>query len=170
MSSPAPSWDERLDTLHRRFPSTADPYWTEALQDYSIMGRLIRDTLRVGHTPKRRGSRPMLEIDEGMARLAQLFGDDYTTVPFNQALVHLAAGRSLTQVARRTGLSRSKVDRLMRGAAPSGREMAMVAAGFHKPSTYFMEYRVGLVCAAVAERLMAAPDASVGLVRALKGQ
>lgn len=131
------------------------------------MGRAIRETIRVDGTPTRRGARPLLDADDGMARFRQLFGEDYTTLDFAEAFRILAGARSLTALARRTGLSRSQVHRLLAGSAPTGREMEMVAQAFGKLPVYFVEYRIGLVCAAMAEHLARAPETSVGLVRQL---
>ncbi len=168
---PSASWDERLREVQRLYPSAADPTWLDALGDFELMGAVLRDALRVGHTPKRRGSRPLLNAEDGEVRLRQLFGDDYTTLPFAEAFRVLVESRGLSvrQVARKTGLSRSHAHRLMLGqVAPTGRDMEMAASGLSKPAVYFLEYRVGLLLAAVAQHLTEAPETSVGLVRQLR--
>lgn len=161
------SWDERLAEVQRLYPTTADGTWLEALGDVEIMGAILRDTLRVGHTPKRRGSRPALEAEDGEARLRQLFGEDYTVLPFASALKALAGNRSVSVLSTKTGLSRSHVQRLLAGRTPTGLEMETVARAFSKPAVYFVEYRHGLLLAAVLRHLSRAPEASVGLVRRL---
>ncbi len=165
--TPVASWDERLDEVQRLYPTTADDSWFDALGDVETMGAILRDALRVGHTPKRRGSRPALDVDDGEERLRQLFGEDYTTLPFDQAFKALAGNRSVSVLSAKTGLSRSHIQRLMAGRAPKGSEMETVARAFNKPPVYFVEYRNGLLLAAVLAHLSSAPEASVGLVRRL---
>lgn len=161
------SWDERLAEVQRLYPTTADATWLDALADVEIMGAILRDALRVGHSPKRRGSRPALDTEDGEARLRQLFGDDYTALPFAEALKALAGHRSVTFLSVKTGLSRSHVQRLLAGRTPTGAEMETVARAFSKPTVYFVEYRNGLLLWAVLRHLTRAPEASVGLVRRL---
>lgn len=168
------SWEDRLEAVKAQFPSAADRYWADAVKDYDLMGGVLREVLRVGHTPKRRGQRPLLDQGEGMARLRQLWGDDYSTLAFPAAFAALAGSRSrsalVALIRARTGveMSRTQVHRMLSGAiAPSGRDMEIIAAAFAKPATYFHEYRLALVLAAVVAYLDEAPEATASLVARL---
>lgn len=82
--------------------------------------------------------------------------------PFHEAFTILAGERSLRGLAAKTGISFSQVRRLLRGdTEPSAREMEQVAKGFGKSPGYFLEYRRGVILAAICERLTAIPEASV---------
>ncbi len=168
MTQAGRSWDERISAVEQQYPSTVTS-WAEPLQDVSVMGRLIGGALRVDSTPAgTRGQTPALDYQTGMARLRQLWGDDYSSLPFPEAFQVLAGGRSVAELERVTGISRSRITRITAGlATPSGKEMEMAAAAFGKPAIYWTEYRNGLVLMAVAAYLAKAPEISVGLVRQL---
>lgn len=160
-------WDDRLATVHRQYPSTDQRDWSEALRDYDLMGALIRDILKVESAPKRRGQRPSLDIEAGEARLRQLWGDEWTTLPFAEAFRLLSGSLSRRAVGERVGVPRATVQRLLDGLEPTGQEMERIAAAFGKPPTYFREYRVGLVCGFLVEYFADAPEASVALAHRL---
>lgn len=174
-ASGRPTWEDRLAAVKGAYPSTADRYWVEAVQDYALMGGLIHELLRVGHTPKRRGSRPGLEQDaETMARLRELWGDDYSTLPFAETFTMLKGTRSRSQlvtlIRAKTGVyvSRTQIHRFLTGqAAPGGRDMEVIARAFNKKPTYFHEYRLGLVIASVVALLDASPEQTASLVQQL---
>lgn len=169
---PRPSWEERIRAVQREFPVTGERWWGEHLRDVELVGRVLGDLIRVGHTPKRRGQRPSLDAEEGEVRLRQLTGDDYSTLSFAEAFRLLRDGRrpppSLTRMHRGTGLARPKLHRLLAGLnLPTAPEMEAVAAYFGKPPIYFAEYRRLLILAAVDDHLRRAPDASMAVVRQL---
>ncbi len=160
-------WDQRLAEVAHTYPSCRDS-WVPALRDYELMGRMIRDLLRVSSSPGRRGQRPLPEVDAGMDELRRMWGDDYSTLPFPEAFSALTADRSLTPLVRKTGISRTKLQDLRRGKArPSGDDMEKIAAALKKTPAYFLEYRVGAVCAAIADHLRSAPEASIGAARSI---
>jgi hypothetical protein len=164
---PRVPWESRLADVEHAYPSTTEA-WAPALHDYEMMGRIIRDILRVGSAPKRRGQRPLPDADAGMIELRRLWGEDYSTLPFADTFRLLGGARSRTHMARKTGLARSRVHRLWSGEiVASGGEMEQIARAFDKTPGYFLEYRVGVVCAAIAEHLRRAPEASIGPARDL---
>lgn len=68
-------WPERIREAERRYPSLLSS-WRPALRaDMDCAVQLITDMLKadVGH--ERRGSRPGLDLDAGLARYRELFGD-----------------------------------------------------------------------------------------------
>ncbi len=168
-----PPWKERLRQVRKQYPSTAPGTWATALRDYELMADVLRTVIQVGNSPGRRGSRPLPDVEVGTEQLRDLLGENYTTQPFANALATLATlkGTHLTDLARRSGISRSKVHRLMTGAIePSGEDMERLAAVFKKSPVFWAEYRTAFVCAHFAEFLSASPEASVGIVRRLRAE
>lgn len=162
------TWEQTARRVREQYPTVDTLDWAEALKDYDLLGRIMRDVLRVGHTPVRRGHRPPPDFDEGMARLRQLRGEDYTVLEFDDSFRVLAGDRSRVALARRTGLSKTQLHRLITGeVAPTGDEMAAVAAAFGKSPFYFKEYRTAIVCALVARELERSPETSIGMIRNL---
>lgn len=171
-----PSWGERLAAVMAQYPSTADRYWVESVGDVELIGSLLREVVRVGGTPARGGQR-VPDRAEGLAQLRRLWGEDFSTLPFPQALAALTAGRSLSHVVGliqvRTGaiISRTQLHRFLRpgrdgrGVVPSQGDMEVLARAFGKSPTYFHEYRMAVVMAAVAAYLDASPEATASLVR-----
>lgn len=170
-----PSWEERLRHVQRQYPSTERGTWASALEDYALMGNLVRMLIQVGaETPTTigvPGPRPMPAIKEGMDQLRALMGMHYTCMPFNVALRFLVLDRqwTLSTLAERSGVSRSQLHRLMAGAVkPSGGEIEAVARALGKPPEWFAEYRVAAVCALFSDWLTAAPDASAAILRQIR--
>lgn len=167
-------WGERMAEINDRWPSTTwgQAQWFEVLGDYDLLGRILRDVLKVGYEePSRRGQRGPLEWSDGMARLRALNAQRDGRVslePFPVAFTTLSTGRSITQVARRVEMSRSQVHRFLSGEiSPAPSEMEQIAAAFGKPPTFFAEYRVHLITQALANQLMASPESSVDIVHRL---
>lgn len=142
-----------------------------------LLPRLLRDLLAVDNVEPRRGHRAAtkgravtvdgLDADQGRRLLDQLRGQDFTTLPFAEAFRCLAGDRGLTNLARRTGLSRSNLSRLLNGKPPKPEEMEAVAAAFGKRAIYFAEYRETAILRWAAERLAADPDRSAVLAHQL---
>jgi transcriptional regulator with XRE-family HTH domain len=171
-------WEQRLEAARERWPSCRPDFdWKSALQDDDLLGRILRDVLRVGYeAPTRRGQRSPLEPEVGMPRLKELRAQHdlasrpFTVKPFVAAFRELIAGRySRTQLARKTGISRTQIQRLLTGELePTPPEMELVAAAFGKEPTYFLEFRVALASEYVARRLMTDPELSMRVVRHLQ--
>lgn len=160
--------DEGFASIHQRWPSTTWGYdeWYDALGDTALLLSIYSDILKIGwDVQTRRGERGPLDPILGAARHVTLQAGRAGTAslePFAVAFNKLRGARSLSHLAYRTGLSRSKTDRLLRGVmAPTPEEMEAVAAAFGKHPTYFLEYRVHLVTAALARQLLERPEMSV---------
>lgn len=161
-------WDDRLAVIHRQYPSAAESDWSEALREYELLGRLLGDVMKAATAPKRRGSRSPLELEAGEAQLREIWGDNFTILPFNEAFRQMAGARTLAQLAVKTGIGRATVHRLLTGKLePTGSEMEAIARAFGLRPIYFREYRAGMVLAVIAQHLTDAPEASVKLVRQL---
>ena len=177
-------WEERLALIRDALPSSplmgpssgeTREAWQRAFEhDIDLMGRVLRDLLKADQAvPGRPGPRPALDPAKVSTQVDGLFGKDprerpYSLLAFPEAFALLVGSESLRQVARRTGLSHSAVRRFLRGDLTPTREiMERVAEGFGKQPSYFVEYRVAMVVAAVVQGLMSFPERSVGSYEAL---
>jgi Helix-turn-helix len=175
------SWDERLDLIRKTFPSThgatygGETWWKKAFDaDKKFMGGILRDVLKSEQAvPGRPGPRPALDVPRALPSIDRLMGKDptnrpYCLLPFVEAMALLINGRSLRTVARRTDLSTTQLHRLLSGEiAPTGEAMERIARGFNKNPSWFLEYRVGSIAAALVSSLTEAPDKSIGPYEAL---
>lgn len=165
-------WDKRVSLIRDHFPSIETLEWkAEFDKDFGLFAWIMNDILKVDAAePSRSGPKPAVDVRTGAARLRQLMGNDYAELPFADAFSALAGKRSLNHLARVTGISRSQVRRLLRGdVEPSRADMEMIAAGFKKEPGYFLEYRMGLLLAIVAQKLIDSPEISVKPYRRLVG-
>lgn len=160
-------WPARLQRAHAAYPSAAQPIGGDAtariVNGEEVLARILRDVLAVDNVTVRRGQRPDPDVDDGRQLLLELRGLDYTVDPFHIALRALAAGRSLENLRRRTGLSRATLSRLMNTSKPKPPrvdEMEAVAAGFGKRPVYFAEYRSAVLAAIVQQHFTQDPDRS----------
>lgn len=160
-------WGERVKIIRSRYPSVERMDWRKALNDEDIFARIVRDLLKVDQAvPGRVGPRPALDQHQGMESLKRLMGQDFCTLEFPQALRLLAGSMSLTQLARKTALSRSHVNRLLHAEAePDLFVMQTVADAFGKHPSFFSEYRAAYVLAHLESRLMQAPESTIGFYR-----
>lgn len=177
-------WEERLALIRQLLPSSplmgpqspeTEDAWRRAFErDVDLMGRVLRDLLKADQAvPGRPGPRPALNPAKVGPQVDSLLGKDplerpYTLQPFREAFALLAGVRSLTQLARRTGLSRSHVHRLLRGEMMPTREvMEQIAVGFGKEPSYFVEYRIAVIVSAIVNGLVSFPEKSVASYEAL---
>jgi len=163
--------EERTRLIKQTFPTVETLDWKRAFdEDIDLFGRMIRDILKIDQSvPGRPGPRPEPEHVRGMAHLRQLMGEDYTALPFEEAFVILSDQRSLTQLSRKVGLARSRVNRLRLGLVnPTVYDMAQIAEAFGKHPSFFAEYRAFYIVGALMDRLEGSPETSVGLYRKLR--
>lgn len=160
--------DERYARVADAYPSamldltSADT--TRVVEGEEFIARLLRDTLSIDNVEVRRGQRPRLDADQGRQLLNDLRGLDYTVDPFHIALRVLIGPRSLANTARRTGLSKPNLSRLLnRQKTPSRPELEACATGFGKQPFYFAEYRTIAFMELVRDTLAADPDRSAAL-------
>jgi plasmid maintenance system antidote protein VapI len=166
------TWDERVELIFEHFPSARNPDWNTILSDIDTLGEVVRDILRLEQaTPGKSGPRPAPEIAAGMKSVRRWRGEDHSILPFAEAFGVLARGYSFTHLARKVRLSRSRVYRLLKGEGdPTPHEIDLIARAFGKEPSYFLEFRMAYVLAALAARLEQAPEATIPLYRkVLKG-
>lgn len=167
------SWEERAALIKERFPNIDEFDWSAALEDdLELFGRILRDILKLEQAvPGRPGPRPSLDVSAATKRIQQLFGDDFTIAPFDEALRVLAGDRSIRHVARITGLNKDTVHRLMRGdIEPDGFIMRQCAEAFNKHPSYFLEWRELYIVKTIMSRLNWSPETTVDIFKKLDAQ
>lgn len=171
------NWTDRLNMLRSHFPDSDGLTWQRALKDNEVFSRVVRDILKAQQHRGRpeeeqslAGRRPNLTVSSGMQGWRELTGDDYSTVPFTSAFRNLTTDRAtgrphtLSLIARKTNISRSRVHRLIRGEdRPDLTDMEMIAVGYGRKPSYFAEYRAATIAAVITERLGASPEMSAAL-------
>lgn len=164
-------WSGRREVIDRIFPSVERLDWKKAFDgDIELLGRLLRDILKLDSAiPGKPGPRVVMDFPEGIARLRQLMGEDFSVLAFAQAFDALAAPRSLRHLEYRTGIGRNRLNKLLRGHTPTGPEMEQIAQAFGKHPSYFVEWRAGYVLAAIQRKLAEAPESTVGFYRRIAG-
>lgn len=168
------NWKRRSKLIREVFPSVDNLDWDDALlQDFEVFGRVIRDIAKLDQAePGRSGPRPGVDRDATLQMFRQMNRDDYTMLPFAQAFRLLATHRhngepwSYRQIAKKTHLSVTKVHKMLNGQQePTVEEVITVAEAFGKNPSFFVEYRVEFVLAALQAKLASAPEASVTMYR-----
>lgn len=165
-------WPERMAIITEQFPSTVKTEWERAFQnDIELFGRVLRDILKVDQTvPGRSGPRPVLNQVEALARLRQFQGVDFSELEFKdsfRALTSTSRGQgSIREIAHRTGLDRNMVHKLMTGTrAPDLFVMEEIAKAYKKNPSYFFEYRMAYVLAALRDRMEISPEITIDLYK-----
>lgn len=166
------NWEERRSLIVQHFPSTEQRDWPELTGTDSAFERVLQDILKYDQREQgREGPRPNLDWEKGIRSWKQITGQDYTGLPFPQAFRAVArdkAGRphSMTTIARNTGISRSRVHRLINGQeAPDLQCIALVAAAYGKKPSFFAEYRAEIIARRLIAILAENPEFSVSVYR-----
>lgn len=163
-------WSERARLIRSQFTAVAQPNVSHELRsDIDLLGRILRDILKADQaTPGRDGPRPGLDYEKGVETLRQLLGQDYSTLPFDRSFRLLAGKASLTSLARKTGISRSRVHRLLTGVDEATvDDMQSIANAFGKDVAWFGEYRSMFITASLYDRLLSSPETNIGIYRKL---
>lgn len=177
-------WDQRLDLIRRKFPSAplmgladadAEAAWKRAFDhDVELVGRILRDVLKADQAvPGRPGPRPALNIPRAQPILDEWMGKDplgrpYTLLTFPEAFTLLIRGHVLRQVSRQTNISIGHLHRLLAGERePTGEVMEKVASAFDKKPSYFLEYRIGTIAAAIIWKLSRTPEKTIPVYESL---
>lgn len=172
MTSPE-SWEVKSERIMSKYPSVVDVDWSRIFQsDQGVLGKLINDIIRVSHAEQqesRRGKRANVERDIAQASLRKLQDLDYSEEEFVVTLRALQGTRSIRHLARRVGMSHSRIQRFLEGkAVPSSEDMAQIADAFGKDPSYFAEYRSNYVVGVVHRMMTAMPESSIVQYRKLK--
>ena len=163
-------WGERRRLIERVWPSIHGLDWDLAMrQDPELMGEILRDIIKLDQAePGRSGPRPPVDPQRAAATLRRMMGEDYSVVPFAETFRILADGKSYRALARKCFISLKKVHLYMTGKeVPPVDEIKLIAEAFGKLPSYFVEYRTAYVAAALEDRMLTNPDASIGFYRRL---
>lgn len=157
------NWDDRTAMVSEVFPSAVRPNWSNILGDITVFGRVMRDVLKADQVePGRAGPRPPLDYDRGVQSLRRFAGDDYSALPFREAVAALIGDDSRTKVSRKTGIERTRCHRLLAGTVtPEVGELEAFARAYRKRPEFFAEYRIHIIIERLHEKLMAEPESSV---------
>lgn len=165
-------WEERVGLIDEQFPGIRDADWNIILKDPDILGRLLKDILKVDQIePGRAGPRPNLNYERGMQTWREITGQDYCELPFVDALRLLTKGQAVRVVARKAHIAKTRMDRLMRGVdRPTADDLRAIAAAYGKRPAYFAEYRAEYVTAAIVARLAEEPELTITIYTKLVRQ
>lgn len=165
----SPDWDSIVDTIKRERPSLSDPQWASTIaqhMDEDVLGSIIADIIKVEDSTHGRGVRIIPNEQVALARLNDLRNGGFTTQPFAVAMRHITAGRSLSGIAAKTGISRSQVRRLLNGTCqPRVHEMKAIAEAYGRKPWYFAEWRVQMITAAISDYLTEQPEHTINLTK-----
>lgn len=163
--------------IHRQYPSTTLDTGQLLVNDTHALSSLLRDILHSAQTPEgKEGRKFRFDAERGAQDLTTLRDENYATLPFHEAFRVLARDRSSgrdhsrTEIARKTGLSRSRVHRLLtRAETPSLHDLETIAVAYRKPTAYFCEYRAEFIAQHLTARLQENPEMSQAMYRKIVG-
>lgn len=154
-----------LTAIKAQFPSIDNLDWERAFrEDTTLYGRVWRDILKFDQAGEGRpGPRPALDQERAFKRYLQLTDDDFTMLPFREAVRSLSNNMSVRKLAELTGLDRNLIQRLLSGHdEPDAYEIEIMASAFGRRPSYFLEYRIGFILSMVHSHMMKFPESSVG--------
>lgn len=168
-------WKDRYALIREYFPVAVRFDWRKAFQDYDdpLYGRIIRDILEHDQKALNKERQPF-DPDQAKARLRQLSGDDYTSLPFVEAFGVLAGKRSIRHIQTKfencgLDVSRGTVWKLKNGLKePDLYTLEKIAEAFNKHPSYFVEYRIYYILGALGDQMDMAPELTVDLYRRLQ--
>lgn len=174
-------WAERIGRVKEEYPSIDGLDWEKVFrQDPGLMANIVHDILEVDAyemaiaegSYSAGGRRPDITHDaKSEQRLRQFRGEDHTTLVFAEAFTLMTGDMRLSTLARKTGISKTQVWRLLRAQVhPSADEMEKIATAFRRHPSYFAEWRMGWVLGILARRLETSPEATVGFYKRLAEQ
>lgn len=166
-------WEVRAEQIYKRFPTVENFNWDRALeQDMDLFGRVVRDILKAElAVPGRPGPRPSLDSGDSTRRMQQLLGKDFSCLPFHEALAVLKGKRSLRSLAAKVHLNKDLLHKLLtQKVEPDGYCMRLCAEAFDKHPSYFLEWRILWITAAMVRRLEWSPETTIDLFRAMDFQ
>lgn len=150
-------WEAAVTRLAGEYPLVAQAGFTDLLRDPDLMGAILRDCLRL-RSDSRRGAQAtsLPGIQAGIEQLGAMFGTTYDVRSFPEALAAVVGTHSNTQIANKTRMSKSQVQRLRSGAiAPTMDEIQQIADAYRVRAVWFHDYRrlflVGMVARALED-------------------
>lgn len=158
------SWSDRHDLIRETFPSVEKLDWHAIFRnDPAVMGRIVNDVLKILQAePGRPGKRPALDSNKAQGQLARMRGEDYSMLPFREALEILKGERSIRSISSSVGMPKTTIHRFLDGTQePTVGQLVQIAQGMRKHPSYFLEYRIAFVQKAIADAFRKSPESSV---------
>ena len=154
------AWEENLRKVKENYPNIDNLDWARAIRaDQDVFANVLGDILKAEGKRSRPGKRPTLDRSAAVAELEKISGQSYTELPFDAAFKSLTYGRSIRNIAHKTGIQKDHVHRLLQGKVqPTFEVMEKVAEAFRKDPSYFVEYRVAFVLMSIDKYLTSNPD------------
>jgi transcriptional regulator with XRE-family HTH domain len=164
-------WEVKYKRIIKQYPEVSDLNWSRVMREESdIFARLLGDVLKSEGRGSKPGKRPQLDRSEALNRLAKLSGEDFSEYDFATTFRNLTAGRSIRNIAHKTGLGTSYVHRLLSGNAdPSFETMEKIAEAFRKNPSYFLEYRIAIILVVLDGMFTDSPETATAWYLKLKG-
>lgn len=167
------SWHKRADLIRDRFPKSAKMDWAQVFgEDPTVMGHILNDVFKADLAePGRPGKRPSIDPSVAAEKFRRLGGDDYTILPFNEALRALRGNKSIRHFARNTGLPKSTLFKILSNEKKADiATIELVAENLGKKPSYFVEYRIGYIVAMISHYLEWAPESSIVQYKKVQGR
>ena len=164
---PDKKWDKKIHQIRETYPDVRNIDWGEILRTEPEIFRPV-----AGDVAKSTVSKKDKGIKSAAQSLAQLTNSDYSEVAFVDALNALWGDRSISDMVHKTKISKEIIYHMKRGTRhPSFQEMEQIAKSFGKDPSFFLEYRIGKVLAAIDSYLRRSPEtATVWHSKVVKAQ
>jgi hypothetical protein len=153
-------WEDNLKKVREQYPTLRDASWMQVLrEDQDVFSDMLGDVLKTRGKRSKPGKRPVLDRNVAVEEFEKISGQSFSDLPFHRAFQALTFGRSIRNIASKTGLQKDHVHRLLKGTvSPSFDAMEKVAAAFSKDPSYFVEYRVNYVLLMIGNYLTQNPE------------
>lgn len=173
-------WAERRKKIIETFPSVTELRWEDEgvlveeghpEEATMVMAEIMRSMIQVDQIlPGRRGGRPPPDFDEAKQTWRELMRRDFAAAPFEVVFQSLSFKDSIRSIANKTGIAKSKIDRLRRGLEkPDAEDMRLIAKAYGRNPAIFLEYRQEFVLAAVMYQLDREPELVTALYAKIMG-
>jgi len=148
-------WDKKLTALRESYPEVRNIDWGKILKDEPEVFRAVAGGVGKSAVPKK----SKMNHSTSHQRYAQLTDTDYSELPFVDALHVLWGDKSLNGMVAKTGITKQIIYQMKKGnREPTFEEMEQIARSFGHDPSFFLEYRIGKVLAAIDIYLQTAPE------------
>lgn len=150
MATSSKKWDKKLQELRQDYPNIGSIDWHTLINNepevfYSVIGGVAK-------------TKSKKSVSSGM-KVAQIKGENYSELPFIEALNVLWGDRSYRSMANKTGLPLASIQKIRSGAmTPSFETMEKIAVAFNMDPSYFLEYRICKILSSLDAYLVANPE------------
>lgn len=173
-------WPDRLKLVTKAFPSITELDWHDEGvlverghpdEATMVLANIMRRLIKVDQViPGQRGDQAPPDFEESKQTWRELMRRDFATAPFPVIFESLAQGDSVREIAAKTHIAKSRVDRLRRGQElPTTEDMKAIAEAYGRRPAIFLEYRQEFVLAAVMLQLDKEPELVTALYAKIMG-